>query len=135
MKYSGGCYCGQVRYEAEGEPMMKGQCHCRECQYISGGSANVIIAMPRDGFRYTQGTPASFTRDDLEAPVTREFCGNCGTPLTSLPAGMPGMTIIKVGSMDEPAAFGEPDMAIYCAEKQAFHYMKEGMVTFDHLPG
>jgi len=46
MKFTGGCYCGQVRYEAEGHPLMRGQCHCRECQYISGGSANVIIAMP-----------------------------------------------------------------------------------------
>jgi hypothetical protein len=36
MKLEGGCYCGTVRYVAEGEPMMKAQCHCRECQYITG---------------------------------------------------------------------------------------------------
>lgn len=135
MKFSGGCYCGQVRYEAEGEPIMKGQCHCRECQYISGGSANVIIGMPREGFHYTQGEPAQFARDDLESPVTREFCGNCGTPLTSLPGGMDGLTIIKVGSMDDPAEFGEPDMAFYCIEKQEFHYLKDGMTTFERFPG
>jgi hypothetical protein len=38
MKFEGGCYCGKVRYEAEGEPMLKAQCHCRECKYISGGA-------------------------------------------------------------------------------------------------
>ena len=65
MKFEGGCYCGDVRYEAEGDPMVKGQCHCRECQYISGGSANVIIVMPKQGFTYTRGEPARFAREDL----------------------------------------------------------------------
>ena len=46
MKIEGGCYCGALRYSAEGTPMFKGQCHCRECQYFSGGQPNVIVAMP-----------------------------------------------------------------------------------------
>ena len=47
MKLEGGCYCGKVRHVAEGEPMMKAQCHCRECQYITGGSTNMFLVMPR----------------------------------------------------------------------------------------
>ena len=35
MQVEGGCYCGAVRYRAEGEPAFRGQCHCRECQYIT----------------------------------------------------------------------------------------------------
>lgn len=135
MKFAGGCYCGQVRYEAEGEPLMRAQCHCRECQYIAGGSANVIIAMPRSGFHYTLGEPRTFQRSDLENGVVREFCGNCGTSLTSNPPGMAEIVIIKVGTMDDPSEFGDPDMAIYCVDKQKFHYLPEGMATFDRLPG
>jgi hypothetical protein len=32
MKLEDGCYCRKVRYVAEGEPMLKAQCHCRKCQ-------------------------------------------------------------------------------------------------------
>jgi hypothetical protein len=45
MHVEGGCYCGAVRYRADGTPLMKAQCHCRECQYITGGSPNLPDAL------------------------------------------------------------------------------------------
>ena len=134
MKAEGGCYCGQVRYKAEGEPVMKGQCHCRECQYISGGAPNVILAMPIAGFAYTKGTPKTFTRSDLERAVTREFCADCGTHMVSRAPGFPAV-IIKVGTLDNPKAYGEPNLAIFTIDKQSFHHIPEGMPAFERLPG
>jgi len=134
MTLEGGCYCGQVRYKAEGEPMMKGQCHCRECQFISGGAPNMFIAMPIAGFSYTKGTPKTFTRTDLERPVSREFCGTCGTPLTSRPPGFPAV-IVKVGTLDDPKLFDGPKMAIYTIDKQSFHHIPSGIPAFERLPG
>ena len=40
---------------AEGEPTLQAQCHCRECQFITGGSPNMFVVMPLDGFKYTKG--------------------------------------------------------------------------------
>ena len=79
MELEGGCYCGGLRYQLTGDAMFKGQCHCRECQYFSGGSVNVIMAVAEAGFAYSKGAPKSFTRSDLDNPVTREFCPDCGT--------------------------------------------------------
>ena len=134
MKVEGGCYCGQLRYKAEGEPMMKAQCHCRECQYVSGGETNMFLAMPLAGFAYTKGAPKTFSRTDLERPVAREFCANCGTHIVSRPPGFPA-AIIKVGTLDDPKAFGGPSMAIYTIDRQSFHHIPDGMPAFERLPG
>ncbi|MGH6952289.1 MAG: GFA family protein [Vitreimonas sp.] len=133
MKCEGGCYCGALRYTAEGEPTFKGQCHCRECQYVSGGGPNLFMLLPQDGFRYTKGAPKSFTRSDLDAPVTREFCAACGTHIASHRPGMP-VVILKIGTLDEPSQFGAPQMAIYTIDKQPYHIVPEGMPNFERLP-
>jgi hypothetical protein len=133
MKLEGGCYCGELRYVTEGNPIMKAQCHCRECQYITGGSPNVFIAMPAAGHSYTKGEPSKFKRTDIPNAVTREFCGNCGTHVATK-VNAP-MVVVKVGSLDDPKQFGGPDMAIYTCDRQPFHLIKEGLPTFERLPG
>ena len=133
MKLEGGCYCGAVRYVAEGKPMLRAQCHCRECQYISGGAPNMFLLMPPDGFHYTKGTPRQFARSDLEGAVTREFCAECGTHLTTRRPGLRAV-ILKVGTLDDPSLFGSPQMAIYTVDKRAFHHIPEGLPSFERLP-
>jgi hypothetical protein len=133
MRLEGGCYCGAVRYRAEGEPILKGQCHCRECQYISGGHPNAFMAMPAATFAYTKNSPKLFRRSDLKNPVTREFCRECGTHLLSRWEGLPGAVLLKVGTLDDPSVFG-PQMVIFTIDKQSFHHVPVGVPAFDRLP-
>ena len=122
-----------MRYVAEGEPMMKAQCHCRECQYITGGSPNMFMLMPPMASATPRERPKRFTRSDLENAVTREFCAECGTHLTTRRPGLPAV-ILKVGTLDDPSLFGSPQMAIYTIDKQAFHQIPDGLPSFERLP-
>ena len=133
MRFEGGCYCGAVRYVADGAPMLKAQCHCRECQYISGGAPNMFLLMPPDGFAYMKGAPKYFRRSDLEHPVTREFCAECGTHLTTRRTDVPAV-ILKVGTLDDPGLFEAPQMAIFTVDKQPFHHIPDGMRAFERMP-
>lgn len=133
MTLEGGCYCGQLRYRTEGKPMLRAECHCRECQYLSGGGPNFFMVVPADGFTYSKGTPKTFTRTDLPQPVTREFCADCGTHITSRRPGLPA-AILKIGTLDEPKDFGGPQMAIYVKDRQPFHCIAEGLPKFEGLP-
>ena len=133
MKIEGGCYCKQVRYESTGEVGMRAQCFCRECQYITGGDSLLIVGVPEDGFKVTQGALKGFKRSDIENAVTREFCPNCGTHVTT--RAMPGMVMIKIGTLDDPSIFEAPQMAIFTCDKQPYHRLAEGVQAFDKLPG
>ena len=121
-----------MRYLVDGEPVMKAQCHCRECQYITGGAPNFFMVVPRDAFRYAKGTPRQFTRKDLESPVTREFCPECGTHLATRPPRP--VVVVKVGTLDDPKLYGAPDMAIFTIDKQSFHQIPEGLPAFERRP-
>ena len=133
MQVEGGCYCGEVRYQAEGDPAMKAQCFCRECQYITGGDSVLIMGMPDAGFKVTKGALKQFKRTDIENAVTREFCPNCGTHVTT--RAMPGMVMVKIGTLDDPSVFEGPQMAIYTCDKQAYHRVPTDIPTFEKLPG
>ena len=135
MEIEGGCYCGALRYKAEGEPLFKGQCHCRECQYISGGHPNAVMAMPAPGFAYSKGHAKDFQRKDLENPVSREFCAECGTHILARSPSVPGAVMLKAGTFDDPSVFGTPQMAIFTCDKQPFHQVPEGIPTFEKTPG
>src|SRR5271168_5062377 len=104
MKIEGGCYCGKVRFQAVGEPMLRAQCHCRPCQYFSGGAANMFMLMPPEGFAYTSGAPRQFKRDDLEGAVTREFCGDCGTHILTRSPAVPAIILKAERSMIPPSS-------------------------------
>jgi len=135
MELEGGCYCRALRYRAKGDALFKGQCHCRECQYISGGHPNAVMGMPEASFAYTKGSPKAFKRDDLENPVTREFCARCGTHILAKSSALPGAVLLKVGTLDDPGVFGMPQMAIYTIDKQSFHQLPQGVPVFERTPG
>ncbi|MDT2058573.1 MAG: GFA family protein [Planktomarina sp.] len=133
MAVTGGCYCGEVRYEVDGPQEAAFQCHCRECQYLTGGNANIVVVFAESDFRYTKGLASSFARSDLENPVTRHFCGACGTGIGSRTPSRPNSMIVKVGTLDNPGEY-QAQAAIFTCDRQAYHYIPNNIPSFDKRP-
>ena len=47
MTNTGGCLCGQVRYEAMTAPLVSGVCHCKNCQKQAGTAFSTLAAFQK----------------------------------------------------------------------------------------
>ena len=59
---TGGCQCGEVRYESAGAPLALYVCHCLECRKQSASAFGMSLEVPSAGLRVTRGHPRSWTR-------------------------------------------------------------------------
>ena len=131
--YRGGCHCGAIRYEIAAEPLFGGQCQCRDCQHESGGGHTSFMAFPADAVRLT-GTPRFYeVTADNGNRVRRGFCPTCGSPVVSRSSGMPVMTTVPAGSLDDPSVF-KPGFVVYTSRGHAWDLVDPAVPSFSHMP-
>jgi hypothetical protein len=82
MKHTGGCLCGEVRFEVEGEPSMVGLCHCRYCQLRTGSAFGISIYFPTTKINVISGGFDKYAYDTSSGgEVVVDRCKTCGTSL------------------------------------------------------
>ena len=75
--YKGGCACNAVRFEARGEPLRVGLCHCMTCRKHHGGAFNPFVV-----FRFEDVLIAGSLRAWRSSDhASRLFCEICGSPI------------------------------------------------------
>ena len=105
-RFEGGCLCGAVRYVADGPVLGSAACHCRDCQYVSGGAPAYVFVVPRSSLKITRGqTKVYWSEADSGARRGRHFCGDCGTPLFAENVSYPDVLTVKAGTLDDPSKF------------------------------
>lgn len=130
---TGGCICGAVRYECAAEPIMTGNCHCRDCQKAGGGGFAPALVVPKGAVKITGEVKYYDTKGDSGGTVSRGFCPNCGARLFGKSQAMPDLSIILAGSLDDPSGF-RPTMDIYTASAQPWDHMNPNLPKFAKMP-
>jgi len=132
--FFGGCACGAIRYECEGEPLFSLNCHCRDCQRETGSAFAPILAVLRATFTLTQGSPTYFELTaDSGQTTKRAFCSDCGSRLFGEPSSRPDIVTIRAGSLDDPSAF-RPNQDIFTASAQPWDHMNPELPKAAKLP-
>ena len=103
IRFQGGCLCGNVRYEATGDPGNASYCHCDDCKRATGGPYTVGILIKMSALHIISGAVKGYTTTaDSGRKITREFCPNCGSPLFTKAEKCSDLVFLKAGSLDEP---------------------------------
>jgi hypothetical protein len=101
--HTGHCFCGQVRYSINAEPLGSRMCWCRDCQYIASGSPTVNVLFPENAVHFEGHISKLEKNADSGNTVERGFCPTCGSQIysrTNNPTGMP--IRIRAGTLDNP---------------------------------
>jgi hypothetical protein len=130
--FKGGCACGTVRYECSAEPMMMGNCHCRDCQKASGGPFVTIVGVPKEALKITGEVTYHEVTGDSGSAIKRGFCGKCGSRLFGFPSVAPFVGI-AAGSLDDPS-WVHPAFDIYTSSAQPWDHMNPDLPKFPKMP-
>jgi hypothetical protein len=124
---SGGCQCGQVRYELCKEPRWLAACHCKECQRQTGSAFGMSLAVADGAFQLRSGMLKTFeVRCDSGRIKTCAFCPECGTRIYHQTGN--GMSI-KAGTLDDTSGL-KPDSHYWTMRKQSWVVVPEGVPQF-----
>jgi hypothetical protein len=129
----GSCRCGKVTLVSAADPVFVGVCHCKSCQKSTGTSYASVLAVPTASLSVSGATTRFDDVADSGNATHRNFCPACGSTVTRSSDVMDGLTMIPIGSLDDPSAV-RPTMQIYC--DSALPWAKvEGLQSFAKMPG
>jgi hypothetical protein len=95
---TGGCLCGEVRYEAREPPFRVGYCHCRRCRKAVGNIFGTAALFRHAAFDIVVG---ELTWYRSSTTVGRGFCATCGSPVAAQ-HDKRDYTAIWLGTLDQP---------------------------------
>ena len=133
MPYTGACLCGAVSYAATGEPTMQYNCHCRDCQRMSGAGYLPIMGFPQAAVAITGEVHWYLRTADSGRPASEGFCPTCGARLFGQGEGVPGLMLVMVGTLDDPALF-RPDAKIYTRSAPGWDAMDGAVPAYEGDP-
>ena len=133
-RYTGGCLCGAVRYEAEGSPSFAGLCYCADCRKASGSGFIPFMGFASTAVRFSGETRQFRSKSFRGTDAVRNFCPVCGGLVFGGEVGKDTSHTIYAGSLDDPTLF-HPTIAIFVRDRPAWVVISPDLKQFDALPG
>lgn len=94
---TGGCHCGQVRFEVDADPNIAADdCNCSVCRM--GGFLHLLVA--KSDFKLLQGEGALQDYRFGSGIAQHRFCRDCGIKSFYIPRSHPNGVSVNVNCLD-----------------------------------
>jgi hypothetical protein len=132
--YTGGCFCGAVRYVIEREPLTFYICHCTDCQRRTGGAFGQSLVIERGAIRLVAGTTVHARIDMPDGRIKQgQICAACGARMWGEPAKAPQIAIVQAGTLDD-RSWLRPVAHIWTRSAQPWLALPKDAVLYEQQP-
>lgn len=130
IRATGGCLCGEVRYEVHGELMPVVNCHCSKCRRFHG-HVGAYSATRRENLILIRDKGLKWYRSvqDETPDVYRGFCQECGSSLFWNPRGKQNISI-SAGSIDPPTGL-RMERHVWVSQKTDYYDLTDDLPRHD----
>jgi hypothetical protein len=132
-RYTGGCLCGSLRYEAVGEPLNAGHCYCTDCRKASGSGFVPFMGFRSSAVRFSGSTRKFTSKAASGTDAVRNFCPVCNSLVFGGEVGKDREFTIYAGSLDDPSSF-HPTIAIFTRNRPNWAVIPPGLTNFETVP-
>ena len=132
-KLSGQCLCGDVKYSADGDIAMQGNCHCTDCRQSSGSAFATLVFMNK-GDLDISGEVKTFDHVvDSGNTLTKHFCPKCGSQLFTANQARPDSIGIRAGTLNEQKEV-KPQFNVFVGSKMNCTHIDPNIPGFEAMP-
>ena len=120
---TGECLCGRVKFSLTHKFRDFYQCHCKQCQQLTGSAfaANLLTAL--DNIEWVSGSEEVTNYEHPTRVFSKSFCSVCGSALPFINKTRTAL-VIPAGSLNERPDI-DPQANIFKSEEA--HWLKIGL--------
>lgn len=133
QRYTGGCLCGALRYEAVGDILLAGHCYCADCRKASGSGFIPFIGVARGNVTFSGQVLKHVSKARSGGDAVRNSCAVCGGLVFGGEIDESESFTIYAGSLDDPLLF-HPTVAIFTRNRPPWAVIPQGLAIFEDMP-
>ncbi len=131
-KVNGGCLCGAIEYQVKNDFKAFYQCHCKQCQVLTGTAFASNLFTHPDNIIWVKGAESVSIYQHPERDFAKSFCQSCGSAVPYVNKSKTSL-IVPAGSVKTELT-KELHANIFISEKACWSKSDVDIKSYEYFP-